>query len=211
VKLAIVKLGGSQATGQHLKDWLAAIAAEAGSIAIVPGGGPFAEAVRKAQAPVGYDDRAAHVMALMAMAQFGSALASLNPALKLTASRAAVRRTLKEGKVPVWSPEPMARTAALPESWDLTSDSLAAWLAGALGASRLVLVKHGLFRAASVSARDLAARAIVDPLFPHYLEASGVRAFLAGPTDSARLAEGLRRPLFPEIVTDPETDRRPIT
>ncbi|HXE24544.1 MAG TPA: aspartate kinase, partial [Roseiarcus sp.] len=144
MKLAIVKLGGSQATGQHLKDWLAAIAAEAGSVAIVPGGGPFAEAVRKAQAPVGYDDRAAHVMALMAMAQFGSALASLNPALKLTASRAAIRRTLKEGKVPVWSPEPMAHAAQLPESWDLTSDSLAAWLAAiAAEAGSIVVVPGG--------------------------------------------------------------------
>ena len=74
-RLAIVKLGGSHATGPHLKDWLAAIAAEAGSIAIVPGGGPFADAVRAAQASIGYDDRAAHAMALMAMAQFGRALA----------------------------------------------------------------------------------------------------------------------------------------
>ena len=71
-RLAIVKLGGSHATGPHIKDWLAAIAAEAGSIAIVPGGGPFADAVRAAQASMGYDDRAAHAMALMAMAQFGS-------------------------------------------------------------------------------------------------------------------------------------------
>ena len=95
------------------------------------------------------------------------------------------------------------RTAALPESWNLTSDSLAAWLAGALGASRLVLVKHGRFDVASIGTRDLAARGIVDPLFPHYLEASGVRACLAGPADSSRLAEGLRRPLFPEIVVEP--------
>ena len=70
-RLAIVKLGGSHATGPHLWDWLAAIAAEAGSIAIVPGGGPFADAVRSAQASIGFDDRAAHAMALMAMAQFG--------------------------------------------------------------------------------------------------------------------------------------------
>ena len=136
-RLAIVKLGGSHATGPHLKDWLAAIAAEAGSIAIVPGGGPFADAVRTAQASIGYDDRAAHAMALMAMAQFGCALQSLNPALRLAASRSAILRALKDGKVPVWSPEPMARAAALPETWDLTSDSLAAWLAGALGAGRL--------------------------------------------------------------------------
>ena len=47
----------------------------------------------------------------------------------------------------------MARAAALPETWELTSDSLAAWLAGALGADRLVLVKHGRFDAAAISAR----------------------------------------------------------
>jgi len=87
-RLAVVKLGGSHAHGPHLKDWLAAIAAEAGSIAIVPGGGPFADAVRTAQAGIGYDDRAAHAMALMAMAQFGAALTSLNPALRLAASGA---------------------------------------------------------------------------------------------------------------------------
>ena len=199
-RLTIVKLGGSHAYGPHIKDWLAAIAAEAGSIAIAPGGGPFADAVRAAQAGIGYDDRAAHAMALMAMAQFGRALESLNPALRLAASRAAIRRALEERKVPVWSPEPMARAAALPETWDLTSDSLAAWLAGALGAGRLVLVKHGRFDAAAIGADDLVARGAVDPLFPRYLKASGARAWLAAPGDSARLAEGLRRPIFPEIV-----------
>jgi dihydroneopterin aldolase len=193
-------LGGSHATGPHLKDWLAVIAAEAGSIAIVPGGGPFADAVRTAQDSIGFDDRAAHAMALMAMTQFGCALESLNPALRLAASRSTIFRALKEGKVPVWSPERMARAAALPETWDLTSDSLAAWLAGALGADCLVLVKHGRFEAATVDAHDLVARGIVDPLFPRYLKQSGVRAWLAAPPASASLAEGLRRPQFPEIV-----------
>jgi 5-(aminomethyl)-3-furanmethanol phosphate kinase len=199
-RLAIVKLGGSHASGPHIKDWLAAIAAEAGAIAIVPGGGLFADAVRTAQASIGFDDRAAHAMALTAMAQFGCALKSLNPALRLAASRSALLRALKDGKVPVWSPEPMARAAALPETWELTSDSLAAWLAGALGASRLVLVKHGRFDAAAIDARNLVAHGVVDPLFPRYLKESGARAWLAAPTDSARLAEGLRRPIFPEIV-----------
>jgi aspartokinase-like uncharacterized kinase len=206
-RLAIIKLGGSHATGPYLKDWLTAIAAEAGSIAIVPGGGPFADAVRTAQASIGYDDRAAHAMALMAMAQFGCALRSLNPALTLAASRSAILRAIKDGKVPVWSPEPMARAAALPETWDLTSDSLAAWLAGALGAGRLLLVKHGRFEGATLDARDLVARGVVDPLFPHYLRESGAQAWLAGPADSARLAEGLREGIFPEIVV--ATSNRP--
>jgi len=200
VRLAVVKLGGSHASGPHLNDWLQAIAAEAGSIVIVPGGGPFADAVRTVQRSMGYDDRAAHAMALMAMTQFGAALESLNPALRLAASRSAILRALKDGSVPVWSPAPMTLRAALPETWDLTSDSLAAWLAGALGATRLVLVKHGRFEGAEVGVHDLVARGIVDPLFPLYLKESGARAWLAAPTDSSRLALGLRRPLFPEIV-----------
>src|SRR6516162_10095712 len=121
-RLAIVKLGGSHADGPHIRDWLAAIAAEAGAIVIVPGGGPFADAVRSAQASMGYDDSAAHAMALMAMAQFGRALMSLNPTLTMTASRSAIARALHDGKVPGWSPETMARGAALPETWALTSD-----------------------------------------------------------------------------------------
>ena len=35
-----------------------------------------------------------------------------------------------------------ARRPDIPWSWNVTSDSLAAWLAGELPASRLVLVKH---------------------------------------------------------------------
>jgi 5-(aminomethyl)-3-furanmethanol phosphate kinase len=206
-RLAIVKLGGSHATGTHLKDWLTAIAAEAGSIAIVPGGGPFADAVRAAQVSMGFDDPAAHAMAMMAMAQFGCALQSLNPAFRLAASRSAILRALKYGKVPVWSPEPMARAAGLPKTWELTSDSLAAWLTRALGAGRLLLVKHGHFDTETVDAHDLAARGVVDPLFPRYLKESGARAWLASPTDSARLADGLRGGVFPEIVV--ATSNRP--
>ncbi len=195
-RLTVVKLGGSHAHGPHLRDWLAAIAAEVGSIVLVPGGGPFADAARAAQASMDFDDGAAHVMALMAMAQFGRALQSLNPAFRLTASRNAISRALKDGKVPVWSPEPMARAEALPESWDLTSDSLAAWLAGALRADRLVLIKHGRFEAAAYDVRDLVAQGVVDPLFPRYLRQSGVHAWLAASTDSAQIR---RRVAAPDI------------
>jgi 5-(aminomethyl)-3-furanmethanol phosphate kinase len=203
--LAIVKIGGSHISGPHIKDWLAAIAVQAGAIVIVPGGGPFAQAVRSAQASMGYDDSAAHWMALMAMAQFGRALQNLNSALTVSASRSAIRRALKDGKVPVWSPEPMARAAALPETWALTSDSLAAWLAGELGALHLLLVKHSHCEAAAVDVRRLVAGGVVDSLFPRYLKESGVRAWLVAPTESAKLAEGLQRPIFPEIVGSDET------
>src|SRR5215471_11190818 len=101
-EITVVKLGGSQAASPYLRRWLEAIAAEAGAIVVVPGGGPFADAVRRAQASMGFDAAAAHDMAMMAMAQFGRALQSLNPVLRPADSLAAIRRALKERKVPVW-------------------------------------------------------------------------------------------------------------
>ncbi len=198
--LVILKLGGSHARSPHLLEWLAAIAAETGSIVIAPGGGPFADAVRDAQAAMGFDDAAAHEMAITAMAQFGRALQSLNPALRLAASLSAIRRTLTEGKVPVWSPEQMTRAADLPQSWDLTSDSLAAWLADVAGAQQLVLVKHGRFAARQIEVLDLVEDGVVDPLFPRFIKDKGFLVSLAAPPDAARLSEGLRRRLFPEIL-----------
>jgi aspartokinase-like uncharacterized kinase len=147
-----------------------------------------------------FDDVSAHEMAMMAMAQFGLALQSLNPTLRLTASLAAIRRALRQGKVAVWSPERMARDAGLPESWELTSDSLAAWLADALGAERLVLVKHGDFAARRVEVGDLVESGVVDPLFPLFILDKRFRVSLASETDSAQLSDGLRLGLFPEIV-----------
>ena len=74
----VVKLGGSLAFSQHLRAWISALAACPGRAVIVPGGGPFADAVRSAQTRMGYDDHAAHHMALLAMEQYGRALISLN-------------------------------------------------------------------------------------------------------------------------------------
>jgi len=198
-EITVVKLGGSHAGSPHLRRWLEAIAAEAGAIVVVPGGGPFADAVRQAQALIGFDDVAAHEMAMMAMAQFGRALQSLNSSLRPAHSLAAVRRVLKERKVPVWAPERMARAAGLPQTWELSSDSLAGWLTQELGASRLVLVKHGRYPA-RVGARDLVERGVVDPLFRRFIGKNGFRVLLAAPADAARLADGLRGGLFPEIV-----------
>jgi dihydroneopterin aldolase len=191
--LAVLKLGGAQARGGRLTDWLGAIARFPGRIVVVPGGGPFADAVRATQAEIGFDDAAAHEMALMAMSQFGRALASLAPGFALADSEDALREALARGVAPIWSPGRMALAAGLPASWELTSDSLAAWLAGALGAERLILVKHG----EPAGAAELARRGVVDPLFPAFLARSRARAFLAAPDAADRL--GLDADAFPEI------------
>lgn len=167
--LWVVKLGGSLAGGGELAGWLDALAAGAGRVVLVPGGGPFADTVRAMQRSWSFDDATAHHLALLAMEQYGLMLAGMQPALRPAASRAAIRRRLAEGSVPVWLPVRMAlRRAEIPQSWDVTSDSLAAWLAAELGADGLILVKSVAVAAGS-TVEDLAKRGVVDPLLSSFL------------------------------------------
>jgi aspartokinase-like uncharacterized kinase len=193
IGLTVVKLGGSHAFSMHLRDWIDAIAVCAGRVIVVPGGGPFADAVREAQRKIGLDDRAAHHMALLAMDQYGCALASLGERLAPAASAAAIRRIVLDGGVPVWSATRMVLSARdIPWSWSVTSDSLAAWLAGRIGAKRVLLVKHVEPSADLLRAEDVVARGIVDPAFPRFLGASGAEAFIAGTTEHAAAAVAMR-------------------
>jgi len=194
--LAVVKFGGSFAFSEHLAKWIAAIAACGGRAVVVPGGGPFADAVRAAQARMGFGDAAAHRMGVLAMEQYGCALAALDVRLQPARSVADIRAGLRGGRVPVWLPARMVLgDAAIPQSWDVTSDSLAAWLAGRIGAARLVLVKHvtaaGELRAAEISVAELAARNVVDGGFAAFLAGSRVPAVVLGACDCAGLGSAV--------------------
>ena len=190
--VTIVKLGGSLASSALLPKWLDALADCAGRVIVVPGGGPFADAVRVAQPLMGFDEDAAHRMAVLAMEQYAYALASLHEKLKLASSVAAMRRMLRDRMVPVWLPARLVLGAPdIPSSWDVTSDSLAAWLAGKIGAKRLVLVKHGEFGDGAVSAATLAAQGAVDAAFPGFLRECGASACILGASDLASLAAAL--------------------
>jgi 5-(aminomethyl)-3-furanmethanol phosphate kinase len=191
--LSIVKLGGSYAFSKQLSDWLGALAACAGHVVVVPGGGPFADAVRHAQPQIGFDDQTAHHMALLAMDQYGCVLASLGAGLTVAPSLAAIRRVVSEGRVPIWSPTRMVLDAKdVPASWDVTADSLAAWVAGKLRAKRVLLVKQVTSLGVSIRADDLVAQGIVDPAFPRFLAASGADAFIVGPAQYAAAAAAIR-------------------
>ncbi len=189
----VVKLGGSFAFSPHLPDWIAALAACAGRVVIVPGGGPFADAVRAAQPRMGFDDSAAHHMALLAMAQYGRALASLNSVLSPADTADTIHRELAAGRVPVWMPARMVLSATdVMESWQTTSDSLAAWLVGRIGASRLILVKHGEFSSGWTRCEDLAANGTVDASFARHVRTGKGEAFICGPSDHAAAMVAIR-------------------
>jgi dihydroneopterin aldolase len=191
----VIKVGGSCAASLDLRRWTDAVAACAGRVVIVPGGGAFADTVRATQRTIGFDDAAAHHMALLGMEQFGRALASFDARLVPVDSLAGLRYGLRDNQVPVWLPTRMTLAAAdVPASWDVTSDSLSAWLAGRLGARRLVLMKQVDLKKTDLphdSAHALAARGIVDPAFPKFLAESGVPALILGPADHMAVAAAL--------------------
>ena len=137
--LRVIKLGGSLLQGRSVTGCLDKIAGLSGKVAVVPGGGPFAEQVRGMQAMHGFDDVAAHRMAILAMQQTALLLHSLKPGFRLIG---AVEELTAVSGAAVWSPLiTELDSAGISPGWDITSDSLSAWLASRLGATELVLVK----------------------------------------------------------------------
>jgi aspartokinase-like uncharacterized kinase len=87
-------------------------------------------------------------MAILAMDQFGHLISSLIPNSELVQGLADARKVLAAGRVPVLlTYNLLFQTDELPRSWDVTADSIAAWVAGLSGAKQLVLLKSvdGLF------------------------------------------------------------------
>jgi aspartokinase-like uncharacterized kinase len=187
---AVVKVGGSlsrrPAALRRLMETLAAQARRR-ALLVVPGGGEFADEVRRADRRLGLGDTAAHWMAILAMDQYAYVLARL-------AGRAAVVRGWREaraGRLSVLAPSTwLLRADPLPHSWDVTSDSIGAWVAGATRARRLVLVKDvdGWLRRARLSRRAPRRQlhGIVDGYFARALP-SGVSCWIVNGRRPGRL------------------------
>ena len=179
-ELSVVKVGGSLAAERdRVRRILGALADGAeGPVVIVPGGGELAEAVRATQAALGFPDSLAHRLALRAMAGMARIFAALEPRLTVTDDPAAV---LAAGGVPVWDPCALeAGHPEIPESWDVTSDSLALWLATRLGAGTCLLVKSA-DPALGAGPAELARSGLVDAAFPAFAARFPGRIVLRGP------------------------------
>jgi aspartokinase-like uncharacterized kinase len=141
----VVKIGGGLlGHPASLETVLAAITSASGAcrILVVPGGGPFAETVRQVDREFTLSDDAAHWMAVLAMDQYAHLVTSRLATGALVADADETMAALGAARVPVLAVSRWLRDAdPLPHSWEVTSDSIAAWVAGVVGARRLVLVK----------------------------------------------------------------------
>jgi aspartokinase-like uncharacterized kinase len=158
VALSVIKIGGGLAAVPGALDRVCRAVGASGRdhrILVVPGGGPFADTVREFDRTMGLSTDAAHWMAILAMDQYAHVLAERIPGAVLIEEPGSLLQVLAAGWVAVLAPSRWMRSAdVLPHSWEVTSDSIAAFVAGALDAARLILIKP--------------ATEVSDPLDPHF-------------------------------------------
>jgi len=122
----VVKLGGS--LHPRVPDIVPLLCKSERPLLIVPGGGLFADAVRHEQVA----DDAAHWMAIAAMEQYAWVIA-------LQGMRTTDILSVPETTAVFLPYISMRQRDPLPHSWDVTSDSIAAWIAAELGIELLIL------------------------------------------------------------------------
>jgi 5-(aminomethyl)-3-furanmethanol phosphate kinase len=190
---AVVKLGGGLlAQRAYLDPVLETIAAAARTrrLLVVPGGGPFADAVRDVDRRLGLSDDAAHWMAILAMDQMAHLVASRLTGSVLVTTPDEIAGALERTQVPVLAPSRWLRNAdPLPHSWDVTSDSIAAWVAAILVVPRLVLIKPSGVRLDQSAVDAYFPRALgyhVTPVVVAADDTEAIRSALAQPRTSSR-------------------------
>jgi aspartokinase-like uncharacterized kinase len=212
--LTVVKVGGGLAreAGDSALRTLCSAIGEAGArhpLLVVPGGAAFAEAVREHDSRFDLQAATSHRMAILAMDQFGWLLSDLIPGGVPCADVAAASAVAARGQIPILLPATLLASDPLPASWDVTSDSIAAWVAGGGPAARLVLVKpvEGLYRDWPPDGKPIARLSVdklaelraagqaagVDRYLPEALRAAGVEAWVIDGREPARLVTLLER------------------
>jgi hypothetical protein len=156
---------------------------------VVPGGGPFAQTVRRYAGRI--DDTTAHWMAILATNQYGFYLASSGAELveELRAVECGIR-ILLPFKV-LYERDP------LPHSWSATADSIAVWVAHQLNADLVIATDvDGIFSTnaviSTIAASDLTSETCVDALLPELLEKYELNCTIVNGRKFQRVADAVK-------------------
>lgn len=203
MKPLVLKLGGSLAESGRLSAQFSLLRRARRPVVVVPGGGPFADAVRAAQKTLAFSDAAAHDMALMAMHQMAHAMCDLEPRLVPAETLESMAAAWRRRRVPVWLPLRLCNgDRRIPRDWSITSDGLAARLAERLCDAEIALVKSCPVRARA-SAATLARDGIVDPVFPIIVSRARLSWHVLGDGEAANLAALLDAAPYASVSTQP--------
>ena len=181
-KPLIVKVGGS--LYNQIPNLVPVLNESKRPLLIIPGGGPFADTVRQCNV----DNETAHWMAVAAMEQYGWFISSFGI---LTTDRIAVFQ-----ETTVFLPYRCLILAdVLPHTWEVTSDTIAAWVAGTLGLDLLVLKSvdgiyiNGILQQKVTGPVD---SAVVDPFFIPFVIKNAVKTTIINGSHPTRVEDYLK-------------------
>ncbi len=142
--LTVIKVGGSLAFDpKKLRTLCRKLheLSEGHRLVVVPGGAEFADAVRLLDSRFKLSNIASHRMAVLAMDQYGLLLADLVPNSVSVRDLGEVNGAIEMGALPIFLPSTLIfKEDPLENSWDVTSDSIALFIAARLGAGRVMFV-----------------------------------------------------------------------
>ena len=141
---AVIKVGGSLAENPvELRIFCNKLSeyAQRYDLVVVPGGGRFADVVRDYDCDFRLSSTKSHKMAILGMDQFALLLTDIIPRSRLIRTYKNLNTRSGGGEVRILSPSAVLfRENPLENSWEVTSDSITAYIAGQLCAEKVILV-----------------------------------------------------------------------
>jgi len=140
----VVKVGGSLALyPEKLRDLCTKLTeiSQKHKLIIVPGGGEFADVVRILDTRFSLSCGASHKMAILGMDQYGFLLSDLMHDSVAVNTLEEIDFSLEHGKLPIFLPSNLLlKEDQLENSWNVTSDAIALYIAKKLGTPKVLLI-----------------------------------------------------------------------
>jgi aspartokinase-like uncharacterized kinase len=201
----IIKLGGSLIEkGREILRFLSDYAEEkekgmgkALAIILIPGGGLFAEAVRNLSEDISMSEETAHWMAVLAMHQYGLFLANGEIEIPVVES---VDEIDEAGPICILLPYKILKAEdPLPHTWDVTSDTIAAFVANKIGEKTFIKLTdvdgiidekgHLIERITAKEMVERAERGCVDVALPIFLMQNKMSCIIVNGTFPKRILD----------------------
>jgi aspartokinase-like uncharacterized kinase len=178
----IVKVGGS--LFHHVSDLVPVLNESKRPLLLIPGGGPFADMVRQCKV----DNDTAHWMAVSAMEQFGWFIASHGIPVTTIIS-------VPSSTTVILPYQFFIQNDVLPHTWDVTSDTIAAWAAGNLHLDLLLLKSvDGIFINGTLQKQVIAPvdSDVIDPFFIPFVLKNRIKTTIVNGSQPNRVGKFLR-------------------
>lgn len=169
--IVVLKIGGSLLDLPDLSSRITTLLAGAreNRPLLIAGGGPAADVVRGWHETFSLSEEASHWLAIESLSLTANLLAKLIPRSRLVFTQLEAETCWQRGEYPVlnvaaWVKTTEAAGFAIPHCWDVTSDSLAAWVAASWSAELWFLKSVDL--PGCLSAKEASIQGLVDRYFP---------------------------------------------